>query len=139
MKNFLFLILIVSFAISCSTQSPEDDLAKRISESKNYKALFQILKDNAAILKESKKDTALIKNYSHLSPQAKKDSLTKLYLKNDTLMAMAFKMREINQNIEKEFPELRNISIEQRKNVFKRVGEFSKIKFKDFIKDSTNF
>jgi len=140
MKKFFFLSLLISFTISCSNQISEDKLAKKIAESKSFNTFIEFLPATSKAYKTARKDTSEIKNYSNLTPQQKKDSMIKLVVKDQEYVNNVIKMRGLLLEIDKEFPELSKLTIEERKSVFKKAAELSKLKLKNLLeKDSLKF
>lgn len=122
-KTFLLLtnIFFWGLLISCKTQSAEDKLAIKLSESPTFNELMQSSKQLAEQIKKYKADTILTAKYKNLDSVQKRDSMLKYLYRSDSFPNISSKMGEASIKMNKEFPEFKKLSIESKKSVIKKA------------------
>lgn len=124
MKRFflcLFVFLLFGF-LSCNTQTQEDQLAVKLSQSKNFIELTQSSLKMAEELKTAKKDTVLQNRFKNLDSLSKRDSTLKYLYRTDSFMNNSLTMAAAAKKLSVEFPELQKLSKETKAKVWRKAA-----------------
>ena len=115
-------IILTMLMICCNRQSKEDRLAIRLSQSQSFIEFNQTLIKMREQLKNVEMDTTLKSKYNYLGSSPKRDSILKYFYKSDDFKNYSSKIKETNEKINQEFPELEKLPKEIKKKVWTKAS-----------------
>ena len=115
------IFLLIGFS-SCNTQTQEDKLAIRLSQSKSFIALTNSSLKMAEELKTAKKDTVLQNRFKNLDSLSKRDSILKYLYRTDSFMNNSLSMAAAAKKVSIEFPELQKLPKETKTKVWRKAA-----------------
>ena len=121
-KTVISILLFTILIISCKTQSAEDKLAIKLSQSKDFIELEASYLQMSEQIKATKEDSNLIAKYKDLDPIPKRDSTLSSLLHSDSFIMNSLKRVELTKKIKKEFPELEKLPKDVQKKVWLKAS-----------------